>query len=98
MKKLYIIIFIIICILLTIPTFYNTILSEKYIKNAIDEKNNLYLGIIYFNPSDKRIILPKHSGLGITLNFAHPVAASISIFSITLLIFYIVKKKKKTSK
>ncbi len=95
MKKPYIIIFVIICLLLIIPTIYNTMSSEELTKNAIDEKNNWYLGIIYFNPSDKRIILPKHSGWGVTLNFAHPVTVSISIFSISLLILYIVKKSKK---
>lgn len=31
-------------------------------------------GLFYFNPADPRIFVPKANGLGITLNFGHPVS------------------------
>jgi uncharacterized membrane protein len=31
-------------------------------------------GIVYFNLKDSRIIIPKRTGIGWTLNFAHPTS------------------------
>ncbi len=32
------------------------------------------LGFFYFNPADPRVFVPKATGLGMTLNFAHPIS------------------------
>ncbi len=44
--------------------------------NDFDRNNNLYWkwGIFYNNPNDSSIWVPKRTGLGWTLNFAHPVS------------------------
>ena len=36
--------------------------------------NEWKYGIFYFNPKDKRIMVPKLSGLGWTLNFGHRIS------------------------
>lgn len=42
---------------------------------AIDNSGKYYLGIFYFNKTDKRVIVPKvNRGLGWTINFARPQA------------------------
>jgi uncharacterized membrane protein len=43
-----------------------------------------YNGIIYKNPSDARLWVPKISGLGYTLNFAHPWAWPILLAFLVL--------------
>ncbi len=46
------------------------------------------LGIFYFNPKDKRVILPKmNAALGWTLNFGNPISYIIIIVFVLLLIF-----------
>jgi uncharacterized membrane protein len=49
-----------------------------------------YNGIIYKNPDDGRLWVPKISGLGYTLNFAHPWAwpVLIAIVAIPLLVVF----------
>ena len=41
-----------------------------------DDDNHWIAGLFYFNREDRRILVPKRSGLGLgrTLNFAQPVA------------------------
>jgi len=45
-----------------------------------------YNGIIYNNPDDPRLWVPKISGLGYTLNFAHPWARPIMIVILVVVI------------
>lgn len=81
---------LIFVIISTIFIFYNTIITKKWRDQAINEKKSWKLGFIYYNPFDKRIILPKRTGLGITFNFARP-AGAISVFAIlTVIVVYIV--------
>lgn len=45
------------------------------------------LGIFYFNPQDKRVILPKmNAKLGWTLNFASPITYIIIVAFVLLLV------------
>jgi uncharacterized membrane protein len=68
---------IIFVLLLSAITFYNTIITKKWRNKAINESQSWKWGMFYYNPMDKRIFLPKRSGLGLTLNFANPVATVI---------------------
>jgi hypothetical protein len=36
-----------------------------------------FLGFIYNNPSDRRLIVPRRAGLGWTFNLAHPHARTV---------------------
>ena len=76
-------------IIATALTFYNTILTKKWRDTAPNEKDSWLLGFIYYNPADQRIMLPKRSGLGITLNFAKPAAIVIFALITSLIIAYI---------
>jgi len=45
-------------------------------------------GFFYFNPKDKRVILPKvNRAMGWTLNFANPITYAIVVVFVLLLIF-----------
>lgn len=45
-------------------------------------------GFIYFNPNDKRVIVPKiNASFGWTFNFARPVTYVIIVAFIALLVF-----------
>jgi uncharacterized membrane protein len=49
---------------------------------------NYKWGIFYFNPKDKRVILPKmNAALGWTLNFGSPITYLIIAAFVLLLIF-----------
>ena len=48
--------------------------------------NHWRLGIFYFNRQDRRLLVPKRSGFGWTLNFAHLGAWLIIVAVIALLV------------
>jgi uncharacterized membrane protein len=58
----------------------------------VDDPDNYKLGIIYFNPKDKRDVVPKRNRLlGLTFNFAHSYGywwlmgiGAITIFAIIM--------------
>ena len=59
-----------------------------------NDPKNWKLGIFYFNPRDKRIIVPKRlSIMGITVNFANPGSILVLIL-LALLIIVSVKFSK----
>ncbi|MGE5352382.1 MAG: DUF5808 domain-containing protein [Acidobacteriota bacterium] len=74
-------------LLFTIPVFYNTVITKKWRNKAEGEANSWYLGVFYFNPKDTRMFLPKRSGLGITINFANPLAVIFTVLLIVLIVF-----------
>ena len=51
------------------------------------QKSNNWIGVIYFNRKDSRVIVPKRvSGMGWTLNFANPYTYIIIIAIISIII------------
>ncbi len=64
-----------------------TIESNEFDKMRNDPDNYKF-GFFYFNKKDPRFIIPKKTGLGITLNFANPksylIILAIIIFSIIM--------------
>jgi uncharacterized membrane protein len=63
--------------------FYKTIITREWRNTVANEEDCWYFVIFYFNPKDKRLFLPKRSGLGWTINFAQPWA----IVFLVLLVF-----------
>jgi uncharacterized membrane protein len=51
-----------------------------------DNPNHWRLGIFYFNRGDRRLLVPKRHGVGITLNFGHLAAWVIIGVIIALLV------------
>ena len=86
---------ILLAILFTALTFYNTIITKKWRNKVINETECWKWGIFYFNPIDKRIFLPKRTGLGLTLNFANPVSIVVICGIIALVIISLVYSNKK---
>lgn len=82
--------FIIFILLTTVWIFINTIITKRWRNRAPDESKSWKFGFIYYNPLDKRICLPKRTGLGITFNFTRPVsivlASAIIVFCVVYLI------------
>ncbi len=51
------------------------------------QESNNWIGIIYFNRKDSRVIVPKRvSGMGWTLNFANPYTYIIIIAIVSILV------------
>ena len=49
------------------------------------DPNNWKWGIIYYNPQDERVFLPKkNAGMGMTLNFARTESYVISLLFLTI--------------
>lgn len=62
----------------------NTLLNNEVMKT---NPENYKLGFFYFDPKDKRVILPKvNRMLGWTFNFGHPLTYVVLIVFIALLI------------
>lgn len=76
-----------LAILITIPIFINTIITKKWRNMVPNEEDHWKWGFIYYNRDDKRIFLPKRTGLGITFNFAQPVSI---ILKVAILIVFLV--------
>jgi len=56
------------------------------------ENEHFYGYLFYYNPDDKRILVPKRTGGGYTVNFARPVAVGgISLVFIGLLITILIE-------
>ncbi|MGE5431642.1 MAG: DUF5808 domain-containing protein [Syntrophomonadaceae bacterium] len=75
-----------VSIVITIPIFYNTVITKKWRNKVENEADCWKLGVFYFNPQDSRMFLPKRSGLGITINFANPLAIILTVLLIVLII------------
>jgi len=64
---------------------------DEYFDPMVDDPNNYRLGIIYFNPKDKRAVVPKRNRLlGLTVNFAHPYAYWWTIGIVAIMIFALI--------
>src|ERR1035437_1955931 len=85
--QLYIYGAILLAILISTITFYNTIITKKWRNKVSNEAECWKWGMFYYNPFDKRIFLPKRTGLGFTLNFAHPVS---TVIMCALIVFIII--------
>ena len=92
MNNIIIIILAIFAVILTAYIFYNTIVTKKWRNQAPNESKSWKFGFIYYNPLDKRIFLPKRTGLGITVNFDRPTAVVLTLVIITSIILYILSK------
>ena len=66
--------------------FVNTIITKKWRNRASAESESWNLGVFYYNPDDKRIFLPKRTGLGFTINFARPLSILFTILLILVII------------
>ena len=83
---------IIFILLTTVWIFINTVITKRWRNRAPDESKSWRLGFIYYNPPDKRIFLPKRTGLGMTFNFARPASiimvSAIILFCVVYLIIF----------
>ncbi|MGD2128217.1 MAG: DUF5808 domain-containing protein [Lysobacterales bacterium] len=76
-----------ICVaLIALIVFYRTIITGEWRNAVANEEDHWYFAIFYFNPEDKRLFLPKRSGLGWTINFAQPLAIVILVLLIVGLV------------
>jgi uncharacterized membrane protein len=62
----------------------------------LGEQSEWHGGMLYYNPNDKKIFLPKRFGGGYTLNFAKPFSIVLSVLIImvffTMVILNIIQK------
>ncbi|NNE71739.1 MAG: hypothetical protein HKN29_15445 [Rhodothermales bacterium] len=59
---------------ITSMVFYKTIITKEW-RNKVPNESEHWRGFIFYhNPNDPRYFLPKRTGLGWTINLAHPGA------------------------
>ncbi len=66
---------------------YGAIASQKWHREhqgegTMTEGDHFYGRLIYVNPDDKRIFVPKRTGGGFTMNFANPLSVIAGILVI----------------
>lgn len=76
-----------VALLLAAYAFYQTNIAKKWKKPIVDGKSSWWQYIIYYNPDDPRTIVPKRIGIGVTLNFARPVAKVFAVVIVFAIIF-----------
>lgn len=72
----------------TLWVFINTIVTRKWRDKVPGEAESWKWGVFYYNPNDDRIMLPKRTGLGFTLNFARPGAIVLFMFALVVILFF----------
>lgn len=77
---------VVFILIATIWIFINTVITKKWRNRAPGEAESWKLGVFYYNPDDKRLMLPKRTGLGFTLNFAQPLAVILCLALIFIII------------
>lgn len=65
----------------------------KLVNNGLTDLTIYKIAI--YNPLDKRIFLPKRTGLGLTLNFAHPVSTILMVALVLIIIISMIFPYKK---
>ena len=55
-----------------------------------DDDEHWKLGVLYFNPGDASVFLPKRFGVGWTLNLARPSAWAIVVGAVVLTVAFVV--------
>jgi uncharacterized membrane protein len=70
--------------------------SEKPTQEDYDnwhkDPNNWYLGFIYYNPKDKRLLPPKKiQWMGYTINFANPYSVLLLLPLVVIIILILSK-------
>ncbi len=64
-------VFVASVLLLSGMVFYKTIITREW-RNIVPNESAHWRGVIFYhNPDDPRYFLPKRTGLGWTINFAH---------------------------
>lgn len=86
---------ILLAVLNTIPIFINTIITKKWRNRVPNESDYWKWEIIYYSPTDKRIFLPKRTGLGITLNFAQPISIILIVLFFIIILTAIINSFAK---
>lgn len=81
-----ILVFVICVSAIALIVFYKTILTGEWRNTVPNEEDCWHLALFYYNPKDKRLFLPKRTGLGWTINFAQPLAIVILILAIVGLV------------
>jgi uncharacterized membrane protein len=64
-------VFVASVLLLSAMVFYKTIITREWRDVVPNESAHWHGVIFYHNPGDPRYFLPKRTGLGWTINFAH---------------------------
>lgn len=77
---------IIFIVLTTVWIFVNTIITKKWRNRAPGESDSWKLGVLYYNPEDTRMFLPKKTGLGFTINFARPISVMFTMLLILIVV------------
>ena len=83
----FLILLIILVVIATVWIFVNTIITKKWRNKVSGESEGWKLGVFYYNPDDKRMFLPKRTGLGMTINFARPWSIILTILLILTMIY-----------
>ncbi len=68
----------------------NIKIDERYQKEIalISDDDEYWLGgLLYYNPTDRRLMVEKHAGIGSTINMAHPGGKIISVLLVISLVF-----------
>ena len=67
----------------------NIKIDERYNKeiSLISDDDEYWIGgLLYYNPTDRRMMVEKHAGIGTTINMAHPGGKIVGVFLVLSLV------------
>lgn len=76
-------------LLMFMLTRKTSLLNEHYESEKVTEDDDDFwiYGVFYYNPKDARLNVEKRTGLGSTVNMAHPVGKVIAAFCVLAIVF-----------
>ena len=81
-------VFVASVLILSGMVFYKTVITKEW-RNVVPNESAHWHGVIFYhNPEDARYFLPKRTGLGWTINFAHPGAIVMLVLIIAAVVSF----------
>ena len=64
--------------------------EPRYTGPIFHDDSRYWYGIVYYNPDDPDVIIPKRYGFGWTVNFGHPMGKLIAVVLLIMLLLPLV--------
>lgn len=72
--------------------------KTNILKKFTESDSDYKFGVVYFNTTDTRIVVPKKHGIGWTFNLGHPVGQVATAVTVGLIVVPMIRKHRRKKK
>lgn len=69
--------------------------KTNILKKIAESDSDYKFGVVYFNTTDTRVVVPKKHGGGWTFNLGHPVGQLATVATVALIVVPMVRKRQR---